>query len=347
MGVRSLDQTLAVGHAAPLNVIQRTLAGEGVSFDFPATTRTESYVPTSLATLTSEDITKAAERVSGVAEILEREIIIASQSKGLSTKATRQAEGTSVEIGLDTVTPVLIKAALSSPALVGNAENSARVIKRIVPDFIEAVSVPWNRNSLHSAEVVIEKMITEFLTAASVAIQVESKITPVTLPRTQEVVLADNIEVHPLISSRAEFARGRMYGPWDQSVFSAASFDAYSTEYRIAELVDKSDSVDWWYRIGSSDGAVIAYTASSNYRPDFVVHDTQEDLYWIVEGKADSGRDTEEVTAKRDAVKHLIGEVRVSEEISQRWAYLLVYESDLDNTRSWDDLKARGEAIRP
>lgn len=345
-GIRSLDRTLEVGVPDETVLIGRTGAGQGVAFDFPSTTLTRTAESVPLEDLTSENIEQAASLVSATGPVLEREMLSNFSDDEIRTRTTHQAYGAAVEVDPAEVLPALVKAIFRSRGVVKDARNYDQAKKRIVPDFIKAVTTEWTVQSLASAESEVAAMVTRLVTEKRSEATPRTDITSVRLPADETVVLPPGTKIHDRLSDRKGFVAGRLYGPWEQSVFESVSFDAYSTEYRIAELADKSEAVSWWYRLGPSDGARIAYSGG-NYHPDFVVYDTDEDLYWIVEGKADSGRGEDDVQAKRKAAQTLVSKARVDDAVPGRWAYLLAYESDLDNARSWDDLKARADTVRP
>lgn len=74
--------------------------------------------------------------------------------------------------------------------------------------------------------------------------------------------------------------------PWERGW----SFDAYSTEFRLASMFETSPGVRGWARITSTVPLRITYLVGAiqrSYEPDFIVF-TDDGTRWIVEGKADT-----------------------------------------------------------
>jgi len=145
-----------------------------------------------------------------------------------------------------------------------------------------------------------------------------------------------------LITKSSEFERGYPYTGWTRSIYSVATFDAFSTEFRLAELFERSGDVQAWLRIEEDVPLQIEYkqgSLSRQYRPDLVLVDT-EGVYWLVEGKADKDLTTPEVLAKRDAAHAWVSSVNGATNISQKWGYVLASESVIAGATSWLELKA-------
>jgi type III restriction enzyme len=123
-------------------------------------------------------------------------------------------------------------------------------------------------------------------------------------------------------------------------VYDINSFDAYSTEFRLAELFDTSGGIQAWVRIDQTVPLRIAYFSGAiqrQYEPDFIVIDS-ENVHWIVEGKSDSEVASPIVLAKRDAAREWVATVNGSPVVSQRWGYLLASESVIAAAGSWTAL---------
>jgi len=145
-----------------------------------------------------------------------------------------------------------------------------------------------------------------------------------------------------LITKSSEFERGYPYTGWTRSIYPVATFDAFSTEFRLAELFERSGDVQAWLRVEDDVPLQIEYkqgSLSRQYRPDLVLVDT-EGVYWLVEGKADRDLTTPEVLAKRDAAHAWVSSVNSANNISQKWGYVLASESVIAGATSWLELKA-------
>lgn len=62
------------------------------------------------------------------------------------------------------------------------------------------------------------------------------------------------------VESRVQFVARQHYGEWNASMFSSESFDSYSGEFMLAELLDKSPDITWWKRLYRHEQAYIYYT---------------------------------------------------------------------------------------
>lgn len=156
----------------------------------------------------------------------------------------------------------------------------------------------------------------------------------------------DRVEARPpanrhLIASSKEFTKGYPYHGWERSVYEVAAFDAYSTEFRLAELFDTTPGVKAWVRVDQWVPLRIVYSSGSVHReyvPDFVVID-DDGVHWVVEGKSDVDMTNPVVLAKRDAAHNWVAVVNASPNVAQRWAYVLASESVIAASGSWAALK--------
>jgi type III restriction enzyme len=73
--------------------------------------------------------------------------------------------------------------------------------------------------------------------------------------------------------------------------------------------------------------------------PDFIVID-DNDVHWILEGKADSEMTNPLVLAKADAADNWVRAVNANTVVSQRWGYMLCSENVISASTSWQALKA-------
>lgn len=154
-------------------------------------------------------------------------------------------------------------------------------------------------------------------------------LTRTPLDRYQVTTAADLVKHHPYIG-------------WSKSFYATAAFDAWSTEFRLAELFDSDAAVAAWSRIDGRVPLTIAYRSGnrlSQYRPDFLVIDTAK-VIWVVEGKSDKDFAAEDVVAKRDAATAWVDLVNGSSDVHDRWAYLLAAEATIAAASSWHTLVA-------
>ncbi|MDP9397380.1 MAG: hypothetical protein M3P96_05950, partial [Actinomycetota bacterium] len=157
---------------------------------------------------------------------------------------------------------------------------------------------------------------------------------------------AERVEALPpfdrqMIASSREFTRGYPYGGWVRSVYEVSSFDAYSTEFRLAALFETTPGVRAWTRVTATVPLRIPYSQGAvqrEYEPDFIVVN-DHGTHWIVEGKADAEVHDPVVRAKAEAAKAWVSAVNASPTVAQRWGYLLASESVIASSSSWDALK--------
>ena len=150
-----------------------------------------------------------------------------------------------------------------------------------------------------------------------------------------------------LITSSKQFTKLYPYKGWTKSVYEVNSFDAYSTEFRLAELFEKTTGIKTWVRIDELVPLRITYLMGAiqrEYEPDFIVID-DADTHWIVEGKSDVEMNSPVVLAKRDAAIAWVKTVNASNDVSQRWGYMLARESVISSASSWNALKTAAGAF--
>lgn len=156
----------------------------------------------------------------------------------------------------------------------------------------------------------------------------------------------ERIEVVPpadrhLVTRSTEFTRNYPYAGWHRSFYDVVRFDAYSTEFRLAELFDTASGVDSWLRVDESVPLRISYSMGAfgrQYEPDFVVID-EDRSHWIIEGKRDSEMASPVVEAKRDATREWLSAVNRDSAVSDKWGYLLASESVIASASSWLSLR--------
>jgi type III restriction enzyme len=161
----------------------------------------------------------------------------------------------------------------------------------------------------------------------------------------------ERIETRPpadrhLITSSKEFTRLYPYKGWTRGVYDVNAFDAYSTEFRLAELFETTAGIKTWVRIDNSVPLRITYLIGAiqrEYEPDFIVID-DADIHWIIEGKRDDEMTSQVVLAKRDAAIAWVNAVNASPNVTQRWGYVLASESVIASASSWMALRSATSA---
>lgn len=145
---------------------------------------------------------------------------------------------------------------------------------------------------------------------------------------------------HRVTSSR-EFERGYPYAGWQRSVYPVNAFHAYSTEFKLAELFERTPGVRAWVRIDNEVPIRIPYfigPIQRTYVPDFLVLDDAGG-WWVVEGKADDDLATNEVQLKAEAARQWAGAVNASGVVHAHWGYILASEAAIAGASTWSALK--------
>lgn len=258
-----------------------------VSYYFPAMRIEIQTLKVFLRDLHNEEIKNAARRITDSGEYLVREEIRIALDKNKSKLKAQSAESVEVDstfIDANSVTKLLINSVLNNPRIGVTPENKANA-NRIVTVLMQyAPNEHWTEKSLDSASRELETLIKKFVDDTKRQLGEECTIIPIALPCQEERKVPNGKEKYDRIESASEFKRGEFYGPWVKSIYEYESFDSYSGEYALANLLDISPDIRWWQRLHPSDNAYIFYTAKDKYFPDFVVCDT-DGMHWIVEGK--------------------------------------------------------------
>ena len=115
-----------------------------------------------------------------------------------------------------------------------------------------------------------------------------------------------------------------------------AMFDAGSTEFELARLLDRDPNIKWWLRLYVGGQAFIP-TTDGRYFPDFIALDTKG-TFWLLEGKADDNAKDADVLRKKEAAETWARAVRDEEDFGT-WRYMFATESDIKQAAgSWNSL---------
>lgn len=319
-----------------------------VSYYFPAMRIEIQTLKVFLRDLHNEEIKNAARRITDSGEYLVREEIRIALDKNKSKLKAQSAESVEVDstfIDANSVTKLLINSVLNNPRIGVTPENKANA-NRIVTVLMQyAPNEHWTEKSLDSASRELETLIKKFVDDTKRQLGEECTIIPIALPCQEERKVPIGKEKYDRIESASEFKRGEFYGPWVKSIYEYESFDSYSGEYALANLLDISPDIRWWQRLHPSDNAYIFYTAKDKYFPDFVVCDT-DGMHWNVEGKGKRDEGSDSVEQKRGAAQSNINNILGHPNFEgYEWGYILAYEDDIKNSDSWKDLKAKSRPV--
>jgi type III restriction enzyme len=134
-----------------------------------------------------------------------------------------------------------------------------------------------------------------------------------------------------------KYVRNRAFRGWRKCIMPIASFDAKTTEWELAHLLDRDDAITWWLRLYVHGPAFIPTPKDSNYYPDFIALDS-DGAYWVIEGKADDSAQDDSVIRKKDAAERWSRAVRDDGGYGS-WRYVFATEADIKQAAgSWSAL---------
>lgn len=321
----------------------------GQTFLFPSSTMTTQLEPFSLAHIADSEVSSAAERISTEGVVLNR--LQVEFDKHVQTARTTSATG-----GVDKITDgeaidALTREAASTRTFTPTASNMKILNNRIINKFIEHIGQgSWTEKSLASARSELRGLLNS--EKKDFVIKYTSQypqISPVTLPVRSSYTLPLGVELlevaepHELEGS---FKRSAHYGPWSgTSLFTAAQFDSLSAEYKLAYMMDVDPQIQWWKRLYPDDKARFAWSGGERfYNPDFVVLDANGN-YWIVEAKATSKIDDNEVQDKRSVAENVMRKITGDDRFPDQWGYILVSERDIAAVSTWTGLIDRAPTV--
>lgn len=249
-------------------------------------------------------------------------------------QATEEAQETLA--GLDVVQSELTDAIMQQPEV--PAEKSSKIAaKRLVRAFLRGAGVTsddetaeWGTKRRQQAVNGMRRMIREKITTRP---QQESyEYVGITLPLEPVTVAADA----PMAHNVTKFKKGLQYVGWSKNVMPVATFDAGTTEWELALLMDREPNIRWWVRIYTNGQAFIR-TTDGHYFPDFIALDTHG-VQWLIEGKADDHAKDDSVLRKKKAAEDWARAVRDEEDFGV-WRYMFATETDIKQAaRSWNAL---------
>jgi type III restriction enzyme len=237
-------------------------------------------------------------------------------------------------IPLDQVTADL-ETRILGLGLVEESLSEYNAARRVVRAFlagsgaVASSEVRWGSQRAHLALQGIDALIRQKYNMRR--LQPQYAFTSVTLPVEPRPMPTDVLDRYD------EFERGRWYGGWRRSILPVASFDAKTTERRLAEILDNSSGIEWWLRLQVNDPAYIELDTGGRYFPDFVAVDNRG-VQWLIEGKSDHDVQRLDVQAKRAAAEEWARFVNDDGRFGN-WRYLFCSETALKNSHGgWDSL---------
>lgn len=332
--------------AEPVTYMVNT-AFEETTFTFPASRLVVGEpLEFSPAQISTDVLQQKARTVSDSGETIERHRLTIPNPKlrRIIAQRTKDATTASEAISREDARDVIITGLRKSSKVPRTSSKSwLKLVEGRVEVFMDAVVVDWTVNSAASAADIFTEVYVSALREHAKRSQVtRTQVVPVTVPVYQTIVVPAGVEVLPRSDDARGFLSGQPYGLYEQSIFPIASFDAYSTEYRIAELLEAAPDVTWWKRLDQSRDrdAHISVTPTNLYFPDFIIYEEETDTYYIIEGKRSDEVDSAAVQEKAAATRKVFAYLPQHDEFTgQAWKYLLISEKDIVQAGSWTGLK--------
>lgn len=242
----------------------------------------------------------------------------------------------------DTIESDLVRRLLNSDTVeqtVAELNGATAVAQAFLRGAQVTEDTPWRAEHGRAATARLVDWINT--RRAAVPVRQVTDVTNVKWPEPPNRVEARPLGDRHLVTSSKVFTVGYPYAGWKRSVYPVNAFHAYSTEFKLATLFDVTKGVKAWIRIDSDVPLRIPYFVGAiqhSYEPDFIVIDDQ-DVRWVVEGKANDEMGTPKVLAKAQAAKEWVATVNGADNVQSRWAYMLASEAAVAGSASWAALK--------
>ncbi len=307
---------------------------------FPRRESRLSYAAFTLSDIADGDAQAAGARfITEVPTFLARDALVATrQGDDVIIKVTPQphVEAQQPLTGIDTVRQDLTAAILTHPG-VEETRAEKNAARRLVRAFLKGAGVTtqtetaeWGENRRQQAVNGISELIKAAY--AKRKNQMTYELVPITLP--VEPVLVDGAARD---AYNDPFVKHVQFSGWQKNIMPEARFDAGTTEWEIARLLDGDPSIHWWLRIYTNGPAYIP-TTDGSYFPDFIALDS-DGAYWLIEGKADKNAKDADVRRKKEAAEQWARSVRDDGGYGE-WHYLFATESHIKSAAgSWAGLK--------
>ena len=314
----------------------------GQTFVFPRTTMRRDDRPFELVEITDDEIEAAAKAITTQSDRLERFALVADAvEKRILSRTRVQAEVESMLTSTEAVKAELFRQLFAQNGITQSEDNISYAKGRVIPHLVASAPVAeWTVKSMASAVASLTELVITKTKQYNRNLNVQVLFDPLALPIEEAYYLSPGETVldQNQVDSRSQFAVRQHYGEWNVSMFTSESFDSYSGEFMLAELLDKSPKIAWWKRLYRHDQAYMAYTVKDRYFPDFAAYDTDGRL-WIIEGKSEMGRSDDVVQAKKAAAESTIRRMNTHPEFAGKlYGYLIGYESTIASAESWSDL---------
>ncbi|MDN5668310.1 MAG: DEAD/DEAH box helicase family protein [Renibacterium salmoninarum] len=335
----SITEAKGLRDASEYKILQKVPGAPTIRFP----RREQKVLPVKFSLSLVDDLDARATGASFVQEFhidLHREALNAHRTIDGNVSVQREAQASEIAyqelVSLKDVRDDL-ETRLLGLGLVEESLAEYQAAKRVVKAFLEGAGanesdeVTWGAERAHQAVIGLGRLVKHKFQMR--ALQPEYYYQPVRLPVEGRSMPK---EVH---DRYGEFKRKAWYSGWQKSVLPVASFDAKSTEFRIAGILDASSRIQWWLRLQQQDPVHIRLDNGGKYFPDFIAVDAMG-VQWLIEGKSDNDVTRPDVIIKRKAAEDWARAVTDSQEFGT-WKYLFCSETTLRKSKdSWDSLIA-------
>lgn len=227
---------------------------------------------------------------------------------------------------IDTVREDLVTAIFRHPGVM-QLQQEKNAAKRLVKAFLKGAGVvdetstaEWGALRRRQAVAGMSELIASAYTGRKREQQHE--LVPVELPIEPVLVEPDAKDAY-----NDAFVKHVQFSGWQRNVMPIATFDAGSTEFALAHLLDREPTIKWWLRIYTNGPAYIPTSTDNNYFPDFIALD-DAGTYWLIEGKSDKNANDADVLRKKEAAVNWARSVRDDGRYGN-WRYVFATETDI------------------
>lgn len=296
---------------------------------FPRRQARLTFAAFTLSDIPDGDAQAAGTRfITEVPTFLVRDALIAARhGDDVTIKVTPQAhaEAQQTFTGIDTIREDLVAAIFRHPGVMQErAEKNAA--KRLVRAFLKGAGVVDDTQTAEWGEIRRQQAIAGMAGLIKAAYadrktEMRYEFVPITLP--VEPIM---IDPYPRDAYNDAFIKHVQFAGWQRNVMPIASFDAGTTEWALAHLLDREPAIVWWLRVYTNGPAYIP-TPEGSYFPDFIALDA-EGTYWLIEGKSDKNAGDADVLRKRAAAEQWARSVR-DQGAFGTWRYVFATESHI------------------
>ncbi|PZE23945.1 DEAD/DEAH box helicase [Curtobacterium sp. MCLR17_042] len=319
------------------------------SFSFPLPRVSRDEMPFELVSIPDQviDIAGRQHRASVEADEVKRTELTSHREADRTVIGTRDEENLKVThkdiASRDDVVRILRQAVIDAAPEVPRTASTISRVNKMVDRYLKSAGPAehWTRSWMERARQgivgVIRAQTAEYKRSLKWSVDLER----LEVPRRVDVVYGNEKNAHE--GSEPPAPRAAV-GGWYKHAMSLARFDAISTEWSIALILDKAPGIVRWLRLEQRDGVVVQGGAGFvRYFPDFIALD-DNGVFWMIEGKSESSAGSDSVQSKKASANEWARRASDSELFSEEWRYMFVTESSIRASGdTWPGLKSSSE----